>query len=633
MNAGQANVVVPVEIEASVTTRRKSITVRWTDVTKEVPLDDNKSTRRILHGVSGVAVPGEVLALMGPSGSGKTTLLNCLHPERRGARVGGGVTCNGRPMRKREKRRIAYVLQEDHLFQQLTVYETLLFTARLRLATSEADKVAAVNSTIETLGLEKCRKTALSLCSGGEKKRVSIATEMLTDPSILLLDEPTSGLDSTTAAALMRTLKSVAAEGRTVVSSIHQPASNVFMSFDCVLLLCDGRSVFYGPPSATMPYFANLGFQCPAAYNPADFAMDLVNAPGDEGLTNKKTMVDAYAEGKCPTAYSPADAAEESSLATVEGSLTLKGGDAADGAKWATGWAYQLSVLTRRSFRICRADLLTRISLLECLCVTVIVGLLWWRTPWSEERVHARFSYVFFAMIFWPFSALFSALTSFPQERAILERERASGSYRLSAYFLSKSLAETPLRMAFPLLYLLVSYWMAGICDNFGVFLGFVAIELLVVIAGESLGYLIGVTFVNLRRAMAACTIVVILLMLVGGFFLEGAVIPLWMRWLRFLSPFSYAGAAASALVFTSAPTPCDGSDVIAACVGLDASSGAEASGAEVLEALGLSGINANIGFNVSMLVVWSCVVRFWAYLHLRFLPGNRSSGGAPRRQ
>ena len=101
MDAGQANVVVPADIEASVTTRRKSITVRWTDVTKEVPLDD-KSTRRILHGVSGVAVPGEVLALMGPSGSGKTTLLNCLHPERRGARVGGGVTCNGRPMRKRE---------------------------------------------------------------------------------------------------------------------------------------------------------------------------------------------------------------------------------------------------------------------------------------------------------------------------------------------------------------------------------------------------------------------------------------------------------------------------------------------------------------------------------------------------
>ena len=615
--------------------------------------------RRILHGVSGRARPGEVLALMGPSGSGKTTLLDCLHPERQGSGFSGSVRVSpGGPMKKWLKRHLAYVRQEDELFKQLTVRETLLFTAQLRLAGSEAEKRAQAEAVTGTLGLSRCQGTQLALCSGGEKKRTSIAIEMLTDPAILLLDEPTSGLDSTMAAALLSTLKAVAREGRTVVSSLHQPSSIVFAKLDAVMLLCNGRTVFQGPPSAAVPYFEGLGFACPAMYNPADFAMDLlvpVGEAGDmssgaggaggggggecgdlehDGASTQRRLIEAFEAGACPTAHFTAEGKGLARSGVVQGCSPAeagKGGEGAPGgraAKWNTGWLYQTAVLSRRSFKVAYNDLITPIALFECCLISAIAGGMWWQTPWTESRTDSRAAFVFFTIIFWCFNALFNSLMSFPSERPILERERASGSYRLSAYYLSKTLAESPLRFVYPTIYLSVAFWMAGIRNDFGVWVGWVAVQLLVVFGGESLGFFLGTTFANVRRGIAACTITAICLMLSGGFFLTSSEVPAFLRWIRYLSPFSYGYNAAAALVFNGKGVPCDGSGVLVACGG--AAEG-EASPAEVLEALG---VRHSPAFNAGMLALWCLGMRLWGYCHLRFLPRSPAGpqGGPARR-
>merc|ERR1711871_1802883 len=138
--------------------------------------------------------------------------------------------------------------------------ETLQFTARIRLCGAVSDKVAQAQAVAARLGLGQCEGTPLALCSGGEKKRTSIAIEMLKEPSILLLDEPTSGLDSAMAAALAQALRNVARmEDVTVVTSLHQPSSSVFSELDNVMFLCDGHTVYQGPPAAALPYFASLG--------------------------------------------------------------------------------------------------------------------------------------------------------------------------------------------------------------------------------------------------------------------------------------------------------------------------------------------------------------------------------------
>ena len=109
-----------------------------------------------------------------------------------------------------------------------------------------------MNHVLKTLRIEKCADTKIMLISGGEKKRCNIGTELLTNPSIILLDEPTSGLDSTAATSLIVTLRSLANERMTVISSIHQPSTKIFYMFDKLIFLADGKMVYAGSPKSCM---------------------------------------------------------------------------------------------------------------------------------------------------------------------------------------------------------------------------------------------------------------------------------------------------------------------------------------------------------------------------------------------
>ena len=135
---------------------------------------------------------------------------------------------------------------------------------------------------ISELGLEKCQNTIIGNSfirgvSGGERKRVSIAHELLINPSLLVLDEPTSGLDSTAAHRLLATLGALAQKGKTVVTSIHQPSSRVYQMFDSVLVLSEGRCLYFGKGNEAMSYFESVGFSPSFPMNPADFLLDLAN--------------------------------------------------------------------------------------------------------------------------------------------------------------------------------------------------------------------------------------------------------------------------------------------------------------------------------------------------------------------
>lgn len=214
------------------------------------------------------ATTGEVLALMGPSGSGKTSLLNALSG--RSSFDSGVITINGKPMTgssmKRLMSKIAYVKQNDVFFGHLTVRDQLTYTALLRLPSDlpKASKHEEVDRIIKLLRLSKVADSPIMLLSGGEKKRVNIGTELLTDPAIIMLDEPTSGLDSTSAVSLIRLLHNLANDhGKTVVTSIHQPSSAVFRSFDRLIMLADGNVVYFGTPVDSLSYLRDQDLSCP----------------------------------------------------------------------------------------------------------------------------------------------------------------------------------------------------------------------------------------------------------------------------------------------------------------------------------------------------------------------------------
>lgn len=141
-------------------------------------------------------------------------------------------------------------MQDDILLATFTPYEAFKFSADMRLKNmSEKDKVEKVKQLVKLLGLEKCQNTRVGNAllrgvSGGERKRTSIGVELLTNPSILFLDEPTTGLDSVTSLNVIELLKNLSKRGVNVISTIHQPSSEIFDAFERLLLLCRGNIIY-----------------------------------------------------------------------------------------------------------------------------------------------------------------------------------------------------------------------------------------------------------------------------------------------------------------------------------------------------------------------------------------------------
>jgi len=234
----------------------------------------------VLRGIGGSACPGELIAVLGPSGAGKTALVSLLAG--RIADFDGSVTLNGRRDRN-FKRSVALVPKDDVFHPRLTVLETLTYTAGLTLPGGADERRARVQSIVSSLRLKHSADAVISggktlSVSAGERKRCSIAQALVTDPAILLLDEPTSGLDSSIALGLVRTLRQLAASGKTVMATIHQPSAQIFELFDKVLLLHEGRCVYNGEASGMSQHFRNLGHDCPVNHNPADFALELCHS-------------------------------------------------------------------------------------------------------------------------------------------------------------------------------------------------------------------------------------------------------------------------------------------------------------------------------------------------------------------
>jgi ABC-type multidrug transport system ATPase subunit len=237
----------------------------------------------IMQGVSGAIKHGQITAVMGPSGAGKSTFLTILSGKV--SRTGGSLRVNGKESELSHFRRIiGFVPQEDVMLRELTVEDVIRHSALMRLPStwSRERKLAKADETIDALDLTRVRDSVIGDelrrgVSGGQRKRVNIGIEMVTEPSLLCLDEPTSGLDSTSSLSVLQALKALAVHGVNVIAVLHQPKYEIFELFDKVLLLgVGGRTVYLGPATGMGDYFGNRGFPCPPKLNPADFYMDVV---------------------------------------------------------------------------------------------------------------------------------------------------------------------------------------------------------------------------------------------------------------------------------------------------------------------------------------------------------------------
>lgn len=179
---------------------------------------------------------------------------------------------------------IRFVQQDDVVHPHLTVWENILHSARVQLGGSRTDKniQGHVQSVISSLGLAQIRDSVVGNeqrrgISGGERKRVSIALELVASPPVLILDEPTSGLDAQAALSITKLLKKLAGEGMTVLCVIHQPRVEIFETLDAVLILDTGRQIYSGPTSLAKAHFEDMGYKFDPMSNPADVIIDIAS--------------------------------------------------------------------------------------------------------------------------------------------------------------------------------------------------------------------------------------------------------------------------------------------------------------------------------------------------------------------
>ncbi|KAM7279320.1 hypothetical protein ACFE04_006454 [Oxalis oulophora] len=493
----------------------------------------------ILKGISGIVNPGEILAMLGPSGSGKTTLLTALGGRLGEGKLTGKITYNNKHFTNLMKRNTGFVTQDDVLYPHLTVTETLVFTALLRLPnnfTSQEKKMHA-EAVITQLGLTKCKNSIigdpfLRGVSGGERKRVSIGQEMLINPSLLLLDEPTSGLDSTTAQRIVSTLWDLATGGRTIVMTIHQPSSRLFYMFSKVLLLSDGCPLYFGEGSGAMDYFASIGYSPSLAMNPSDFMLDLANgvtpdeAVGDQNAV-KQSLVSAY----------KANLADN--LKTEINQIETEHPNKAEERKverWATTWWQQFSVLLKRGLKERKYESFSGLKVGQVVVVAALTGLLWWQS--DVAHLQDQIGLLFFYTGFWGFFPLFQAIFTFPPERKMLEKERSSGMYRLSSYFIARIVGDLPMELVLPTFFVATTYFMAGLKHSAIKFVFTLLVLLLNVLVSQGLGLALGALVMDLKSATVLGSVIMLTFLLAGGYYVTH--VPVFISWIQYISISNY---------------------------------------------------------------------------------------------
>ncbi|KAJ9164327.1 hypothetical protein P3X46_023920 [Hevea brasiliensis] len=448
----------------------RSMYLVWEDLTVLLPNFSEGPTRRLLNGLNGYAEPGKIMAIMGPSGSGKSTLLDAL-----AGRLSGNVIMTGNVLVNGKKRKlgyggVAYVTQENTLLGTLTVRETLTYSAHLRLPGSmtREEIEGIVQGTIMEMGLQDCADRLIGNwhlrgISGGEKKRLSIALEILIRPQLLFLDEPTSGLDSASAFFVIQTLKNIAHDGRTVISSIHQPSSEVFALFDDLFLLSNGEVVYFGEAKMAVEFFAEAGFPCPSRRNPSDHFLRCINSDFDHVTAtlmgsqrssprHQEIQISSDSLANLPTAeikavlvkkYRFSNYAARAKARIREISAT-KGIEAKRKRESQANWSKQLSILTQRSFTNMWRDLgyyWVRIGIY--IALSICVGTIFFDVGRSYTAILARGACGGFISGFMTFMSI-GGFPSFIEELKVFYKERLNGHYGVGIYILSNFLSSFP---------------------------------------------------------------------------------------------------------------------------------------------------------------------------------------------
>ena len=489
--------------------------------------------------------PGQFLTIIGASGTpslltiigaGKTTLLNYLanrDPSKNITKT-GEVLINGAERSKVDfEKYIGYVQQDDVLYQTLTVYECLLFAAKMRLPSS-VDHNGRVRQILESLKLEKAADTKIGGplvkgVSGGERKRASIAVELITDPTLIFLDEPTTGLDSYTATSVIEALVEMAASGRTVIATIHQPNSEMYAAFDQLMLMSQGKVIYMNKASNAINYFSKIGYSWPEHSNPADYFMNIMSVENEEiddedmdKVIKRKSEMEVKFGKKIDKL---AEFYENSEF------------------RWDTDFQFphlvdlrtksfpifnaniflQIYLLSQRAYRnSIRIKLTSNVRLISTVIISIIAVLVFGRLGNDSSSIQNRNGLIFFLCMQYIFNVIQSGINVFPDETPVFYREYSNRMYSSLIYFICRSLGDLPGIILSNTIMWVIVYFSNGLnTTDASHFFIFYFYSLLLSWAALGLGFIPGAIFKSKEAGFTMIPLFLIPTLMVSGFYVK----------------------------------------------------------------------------------------------------------------
>lgn len=579
-----------------------------------------ETTIDILNNIDAIFQPNALNAIMGPSGSGKSTLLNLLSGKLRSNifasfETDGSILYNDTQVHQEVFKSIcSFVPQDDdHLLPQLTVRETLAFAADLRLhRLKPKERSRKVDELITELGLKHCENTLVGSelvkgISGGEKRRVSMGTHLLTDPPVLLLDEPTSGLDSFTSFKILEVLSNISKKpGKTVILTIHQPRAEVFQQLGNILLLAKGgRIAFNGSPHEMIGYFSRLGFECPPLTNVADYFLDLISVntqnETNEVISRKRVeylLHNWEQEGQVFTKRST-DSSDKERYNVFEFEDWKRG-------KASFSMAYRVCV--RRQFlTITRNMQSLSARLAQIPGVGIILALYYAPVKHNYASVSNRLGLIQQSTALY-YTGMLTNLACYPGERNYFYQEFDDNIYGVTPFYLGYMTLELPMAAFASSLYAIFTVLVCGLNRTAGNFFVTMYCSLIISTCGEALGIITNTLFTTPGFVVNVVSIVLTIGCVMSG--LMSLQMSRVLKGFNYLSPLNYTSMILINYAFpTDMKLSCNdgGRNSDGSCM--------LSSGKDVLESYGLkTDTRKYLGI---IICVWF-IYRFIAYLTLR---------------
>jgi len=518
----------------SASMRIPMIDIQFRDLSYEVHIGYRKQKKQILKNLDGLFKAGELTAIMGMSGAGKSTLLNILSGFQQEGLTGriDYIGNKGKQHLNKHKKDSCYIQQTDHLYDLFTVQETIMIAACLKIGNvTHVFRQMLTDNILKTLNLMNTKNTRINRLSGGQKKRLSIALELIGNPPIMFLDEPTTGLDSLSTLQCISTLQTLAKNGRTIICTIHQPSAAVYQMFDHIYLMVDGQCTYADTPANTISYFARQGFQCPQYHNPADYILEVVC--GEYGDCNSQLIT--AAKHYCQRTVTPLKLRmfKEASFNERNANILSKIKPPSEMMKFI--------ILLRRSMLLLYRDWTTiHLKVVIQFIVAILLGLTFNHVGDDGSKTMSNFGYLIASVMNIMYTTMIPTVLKFPLELTILRKEHFNNWYQLKTYYIATLVTTLPLQILFSFIYSSISYVLTSQPMEWYRFFMFLLILTMTSLISESIGLGLGVIF-NVINGMFFGSIMLCMMLCLSGYMIFFSHMPVILYYVSYINYYRHA--------------------------------------------------------------------------------------------